>query len=1415
MIRKTSDPEVENNSRLELALEEFLSKRGVLDIDEWLSRYPDCTSELLEFLNNQVQISPLAAAFSAPVAIPACRIGDYEILEILDRGGMGVVYKARQNRLRRIVALKMIQQGQFCSSEVRQRFQNEAETAARLRHPNLVAIHEVGEHNGIPFFSMEFVKGRTLADLARQGRIRPNIVAQISQSIAETIHYIHTCGVLHRDLKPSNIMIDDQCQVRVTDFGLAKQLDRQNSPTETGQILGSIDYMPPEQAEARHEMLGPSSDVYSIGAIMYELLTGKPPFRSDTFLETLRQIREQSPVRPTQLNSRVPVELEHICLKCLQKKPSRRYSSAAELAAELERFVDGRPIADRNALIVKHFTSKRKALMLSIAMGLSLIAAAASPFGNPFTEKDASVSQPPSVFIESDGVTAVVDTADAIVAGDSTGVVNDTEPAADRTAGQSIAQSQPTPEGRATETLSGFVAGESSTVAPIETVNASSTSNEWPNAEVPQTLEAVQHNIPAAEPQPSNVVSAHAVSGQPFGVAKIELLLTTDTKWRYQEDVPMRVLTDRGKAMYSAFHYVESQQKFESRPAAPAKLFCWFLFGDKVPTTISLMSGDMMLAADVPIAEDISDAAAKTRSEHLSEWWGYFRRFDLPQTSPELVNVRQYFESMLARRLNLQYFPRNNSKSSASALERNFERTVGMLFGFESIRLAMMAGKKASAEQRAEAAVHHLPAPLTIRSVNIPRIEEYVRTEPMSMRVPEECFYLRCFRVQNYHWIRNLVQGWGGSLDGIVATPAVNYQVRQKIEKQLALSTVELLKASIDNHITDCSLIGLDPFFHDGAAVGVLFEEKSGGGLEQIITAERTRVTKEENAFSTVIRIQGQAVQKLYSEHHQVRSFYVRDGRYHLVTNSEMLAKRFLETASGTQCLGKLNEYKYSLTQSQNDNHSLAWLYLSDPFFRNITSPQYRIEFERRQLASDDLNILQTARMAAFAEGLDDVSTSALVRQGFLPAEFNQRPDHSRIEFSEGEVCDSHRGIHGTFLPIADRAITQCTRSEWEAYEEFKRAYQREWRTMDPVMLTFNRKPASLPGRETVILNIRITPYAQQEYRFLQQYLSPRPDVERLAMGENDLMVVCGKLRRSGRNYLTSIGLVDEQIPYEIRDGKINRTGRNARSAFARSNAYALVNPGGDTGIRLAVDFIGNVQQREVSVESGPPAQRSSSQSGSFLSSMIRAVFSFSDIYQAMIDSAIQEYSQSNGKATVLSMDQEIGRDALEQLHTEDAPRPAQLFMQLRDVTSSRVYDYLRAYTFVSSRRASAGDAATLNRIADMVQADPSWIRQTLESNLGATFMCPAGGDYQLIHTPLRPPYWSSSAWSQASLMDETAVPHNYQFPFLTWLRGMNLECSLTSTTLQSRLELDVAYPGVIDIKSIPVEIAGSNRLVP
>ncbi len=270
--------------------------------------------------------------------------GDYEIESELARGGMGVVFQARQVSLNRLVALKMILAGQLANETDVKRFYTEAEAAANLDHPGIVPIYEVGQHEGQHYFSMGFVEGRSLAQRLADGPLPPREAAALMVKVAEAIDYAHSRGVIHRDLKPGNILLDRSGQPRVTDFGLAKKLQSDSGLTGSGQIMGTPSYMPPEQAGGRRGEVGPAADVYALGATLYALVTGRPPFQAASAMDTVLQVIGEEPVPPRRLNASIPRDLETICLKCLQKEPGRRYASAAALADDLRRFLNGEPI---------------------------------------------------------------------------------------------------------------------------------------------------------------------------------------------------------------------------------------------------------------------------------------------------------------------------------------------------------------------------------------------------------------------------------------------------------------------------------------------------------------------------------------------------------------------------------------------------------------------------------------------------------------------------------------------------------------------------------------------------------------------------------------------------------------------------------------------------------------------------------------------------------------------------------------------------------------------------------------------------------------------------------------------------------------------------------------------------------------
>jgi serine/threonine protein kinase len=279
--------------------------------------------------------------------------GDYELLFEIGRGGMGIVYKARHRTLQRTVALKVTREARhLLSAEEAHRFHVEAAAVAKLDHPHIVPIYEVGEAHGRQFLAMAFVEGASLAEMVARQPLPQQRAAELMQQVAAAIAYAHAQGVIHRDLKPDNILLETTGRPRITDFGIAKFLDADSHLTLAGEVIGTPGYMPPEQAQARLDQVGPQSDVYALGATLYCLLTGRPPFQSASSMDTFHQVVNHDPVPPRQLNAAVAQDLETICLKCLEKRPERRYASAQALAVDLQLFLEHRPIHARRSRII-------------------------------------------------------------------------------------------------------------------------------------------------------------------------------------------------------------------------------------------------------------------------------------------------------------------------------------------------------------------------------------------------------------------------------------------------------------------------------------------------------------------------------------------------------------------------------------------------------------------------------------------------------------------------------------------------------------------------------------------------------------------------------------------------------------------------------------------------------------------------------------------------------------------------------------------------------------------------------------------------------------------------------------------------------------------------------------------------------
>ena len=357
----------DTNAVLDLIYHEFVLRQRMGEapkLDEYLSRFPDWAELLLRqfaahaavpatdrsetiSLDDNKRLNIPSTGFQIDQARPLISIDGYDVVEQLGRGGMGVVYKARDKALGRFVALKMIAAGRNAEPKHRERFQVEARAAARLQHPNILQIYNVDEYEGSPYLAIEYAEGGSLADRIAAKPLPTGEAARLTETLARAVDAAHRSGVVHRDLKPSNVLLTADGTPKIGDFGVAKLLDDDSVRTLAGDPIGTPSFMAPEQAQGRLGEVGPAADVYSLGAILYQLLTGYPPFLGGSTRETLNMVVSQDVRPPRDMRPEVSKDLETICLKCLRKEPAKRYATAEALADDLSRFLTDRPILAR------------------------------------------------------------------------------------------------------------------------------------------------------------------------------------------------------------------------------------------------------------------------------------------------------------------------------------------------------------------------------------------------------------------------------------------------------------------------------------------------------------------------------------------------------------------------------------------------------------------------------------------------------------------------------------------------------------------------------------------------------------------------------------------------------------------------------------------------------------------------------------------------------------------------------------------------------------------------------------------------------------------------------------------------------------------------------------------------------------
>ncbi len=828
-----------------------------------------------------------------------------------------------------------------------------------------------------------------------------------------------------------------------------------------------------------------------------------------------------------------------------------------------------------------------------------------------------------------------------------------------------------------------------------------------------------------------------AWSGQPFGVATLSITPRDNRKSQLS----------RARTFFDGHHLLELGDQAlypvversgpattESRTAAPNSDVSWtvyFLFrpADRVRASLGFDK-------HTPEAQVVSDPAAHRRA--MDRWWTLYvaRARQNAAADRYPAEIDQYLTAMLARRIG-RAMPSLKSRSYIRS-ERD-ARAIGVLTGTESIRLAMQKEALLGSESAQAVADQPLPEATSPPAIEIPEPAEDVVVEPLAMGVPLECFYARFGSFENFMWFRDRANVWGADLRFAAAARAIDYDVSERLQRQLELPDTDLAQLLGPAVISDVALIGTDTFVREGASLGVLFESKNNAVLSASLTALRNRrAAQDEGTALTAVTLEGAAATLLSSPDNRVRSFYVVRGNQHLVTNSRTIAARFVEvSAAPDTSLGASQEFRYARTLMPVTRDDSAFLHLSDAFFRSLVSPASRIEMTRRARSENEIQLVRLAQLAARAEGTAANSLDDLIAHGLLPRGFGQRPDGSRIVVTADQIVDSLRGATGSFLPVADVTVSSATSQEVESYKQFALDYARLWTWMDPATVALQHHEER--GRERLTMDLHVYPFPLREFGLLTM-LRPATSKRQIPLPPQAILLLEANVL--GFQPLFA-GAVDSAVPFVVRDDELivatdeferlpwflGAAGNNALEQFGYSELA-----------KLPEDEIRPLPRKWLGETS---------------------------------------YGLRHADVVVVAAREDAVRAVGRQLEPADGPRPAQYRAHVGDLSGSEVSALLHAEAWSVAVRISRGNSILLNHLGDQFRLAPDAIPAVAETLLQGKPVCPLGGDYRLDRQIGR-------GWKSDGPQDW----QSYRQPFLRRMHGAELEITAEGRTLQTHLEM-------------------------